>query len=58
MESAKRAISQKNNEKIDGRRIVVEMAGDRPPTRANGPKLQDSCYNCQREGHWYFKKVK
>lgn len=57
MESAKRAISQKHNEKIDGRRIVVEMAGDRQQMRGSGPKLQDACYNCGREGHWYFKKV-
>ncbi len=22
-----------------------------------GPNLKDSCYNCGREGHWFFNKV-
>lgn len=37
-----------------GKRIVVEFAGetsrDRKPTP--GPNQEDTCFNCDRVGHW------
>jgi hypothetical protein len=50
-----------DGEKLEGRRIVVEMAGERKKSNSRyttkGPQLEDNCYNCSRAGHWFFKKV-
>ena len=38
--------------KINGKRVIVEQAGQRKRRPPQGPSQSDKCFNCDRPGHW------
>jgi RNA recognition motif-containing protein len=50
--NAKSAIKEMDGFKMDGRRIVVEQAGEPGRMRRSGPQEDDKCFKCGKRGHW------
>ena len=52
-QAANEAIMDMKDGKINGKRVIVEIAGTRKNGRKSvGPNSEDKCYNCDRPGHW------
>jgi len=46
------AIKEMNGAMIDGRKIIVEKAGE-PKKKSTGPSPTDKCFSCGKVGHWF-----
>ena len=45
------AIDDMDRQRVDGSKIIVELAGSR---KDRSTSSRDTCYNCGKTGHWYF----
>eukprot|EP01017_Pseudomicrothorax_dubius_P000360 TRINITY_DN0_c1634_g1_i1.p1 TRINITY_DN0_c1634_g1~~TRINITY_DN0_c1634_g1_i1.p1 ORF type:complete len:190 (+),score=17.03 TRINITY_DN0_c1634_g1_i1:55-624(+) len=49
---AEEAVEKMHDKELDGRKIIVEFAGERKRATSRGPQAEDKCYNCGKTGHW------
>ena len=37
---------------LDGHKLIVQIAGQKPSRSSKGPQADDKCYKCGKTGHW------